>query len=94
MSERVTVFDTTLRDGEQAAGSRPGAEEKVEIAHQLARLGGDVIEAWFPCSSPQDFDAVRLIAREVGGVVVCGLSRAVAMDIDICTEAFGREERR
>ena len=94
MTDKVTIFDTTLRDGEQAAGSRLGVAEKVEIAHQLARLGVDVIEAGFPCSSPQDFEAVQAIAREVPGVVVCGLSRAVAQDIDICGEALAAAPRR
>ena len=88
MKERIFVFDTTLRDGEQAAGSRLDAREKLEIALQLARLGVDVIEAGFPCSSPQDFAAVELIAKEIRGPVICGLTRAVAKDIDACGQAL------
>lgn len=93
MSERVVVFDTTLRDGEQAAGSRLGVAEKVEIARQLARLGVDVIEAGFPCSSPQDFEAVKEICRQVREPVICGLTRAVTRDIDICGEALAGAAR-
>lgn len=93
MKERIIVFDTTLRDGEQAAGSRLDAREKLEIARQLARLGVDVIEAGFPCSSPQDFAAVELIAREIQGPVICGLTRAVARDIDICGQALAPASR-
>jgi 2-isopropylmalate synthase len=88
MTERIIVFDTTLRDGEQAAGSRLDAREKLEIARQLVRLGVDVIEAGFPCSSPQDFAAVELIAKEIQGPVICGLTRAVAKDIDACGQAL------
>ncbi len=93
MAARVMVFDTTLRDGEQAAGSRLGVEEKVQIARQLARLGVDVIEAGFPCSSPQDFKAVQMIAREVREPVICGLTRAVSKDIDICGKALAGAAR-
>ena len=63
--ERVVIFDTTLRDGEQAAGGMLNQQEKLRIALQLEKLGVDVIEAGFPSSSPGDFEAVRLIAREV-----------------------------
>jgi hypothetical protein len=70
----VVFFDTTLRDGEQSPGSSLNASEKLEIAHQLARLGVDVIEAGFPASSPGDFAAVQTIAREVKGPVICGLA--------------------
>ncbi len=73
---RITIFDTTLRDGEQSAGIGMTGEEKLEIAKQLARLGVDVIEAGFAASSPGDFEAVRTIAREVKGPVICSLARA------------------
>jgi 2-isopropylmalate synthase len=63
--EKIIIFDTTLRDGEQAAGTRLGAREKVEIARQLARLKVDVIEAGFPASSPEDYEAVRLISEQI-----------------------------
>ncbi len=86
--EKVEIFDTTLRDGEQAAGSRLGVREKLGIARQLARLGVDIIEAGFPISSPMDFEAVSLIAKEIQGPTICGLSRAVAADIDSCGKAL------
>ena len=91
-TDRLIIFDTTLRDGEQAAGTRLGIREKLEIAHQLARLGVDVIEAGFPISSPQDFEAVNTIAKEVKGVTICGLTRAVAKDIDAAGEALAPAE--
>ena len=93
--QRVQIFDTTLRDGEQAAGCRLGVAEKLRVARQLARLGVDVIEAGFPCSSPADFAAVQEIAREIKGPVICGLSRAVPADIDACGQALtGAEKSR
>lgn len=91
--EKVMVFDTTLRDGEQAAGCRLGAAEKVKIARQLAILGVDVIEAGFPCSSPEDFDAVKKIAQEVKGPVICALSRSIRADIDACGKALAGAAR-
>ncbi len=91
--EKVIVFDTTLRDGEQAAGTRLGAREKLELAVQLARLGVDVIEAGFPISSPQDFEAVQLIAQQVTGPVICGLSRAVSADIDAAGKALQKARK-
>jgi len=84
--DRVQIFDTTLRDGEQSPGISLNASEKLEIAHQLARLGVDVIEAGFPIASPGDFEAVQAIAREVDGPVIAGLARAQAADIEA---AFG-----
>ncbi|MHC5143065.1 MAG: 2-isopropylmalate synthase, partial [Planctomycetota bacterium] len=92
-SDKVMVFDTTLRDGEQAAGSRLGVREKLEVARQLARLGVDILEAGFPISSPKDFEAVQLIAKEIQGPVICGLSRAVAADIDACGKALAKAKR-
>ncbi|MCR4400817.1 MAG: 2-isopropylmalate synthase, partial [Syntrophomonadaceae bacterium] len=88
----LKIFDTTLRDGEQSLGITLNVREKLEIGHQLVRLGVDVIEAGFPASSPGDFESVRAIAREVRGVTVCGLTRAVAEDIDICAEALREAE--
>jgi 2-isopropylmalate synthase len=85
--ERVRIFDTTLRDGEQSPGATLNADEKLEIARQLARLGVDVIEAGFPVASPDDFAAVRRIAELVQGPVICGLARAVEGDVDRCWEA-------
>jgi len=85
--DRVIIFDTTLRDGEQAAGGTLNIEEKLQIARQLEKLGVDVIEAGFPISSPGDFEAVSLIAREVRTPVICGLARAHPDDIDRAWEA-------
>src|SRR5579875_2266773 len=85
--DRVVVFDTTLRDGEQSPGISLNSAEKLEIAHQLARLGVDVIEAGFPITSPGDFAAVRAIAREVEGPVICALARTAAGDIERAFEA-------
>lgn len=85
---KLHVFDTTLRDGEQSLAATLRPEVKLEIARQLVRLGIDVIEAGFPASSPGDLKAVQAIARDVKGVVVCGLTRAVRADIDKCWEAL------
>ncbi len=91
--QRVTIFDTTLRDGEQSPGISLGRQEKLEIAHQLARLGVDVIEAGFPITSPGDFEAVQAIAREVHGPVICGLARTGKQDIDAAWNAVKDSER-
>ena len=91
--DRVRIFDTTLRDGEQSPGISLNTQEKVEIAHQLARLGVDIIEAGFPISSPGDFEAVQAIAREVHGPVICGLARANAQDVDAAWNAVKDSER-
>src|SRR6201991_4778304 len=90
---RVIIFDTTLRDGEQSPGISLNADEKLEIAQQLARLGVDVIEAGFPIASPGDFEAVRAIAREVHGPIIAGLARAHAADIERAAEAVREAER-
>ncbi len=81
-ANRVHIFDTTLRDGEQSPGISLNTGEKIEIAQQLARLGVDVIEAGFPITSPGDFEAVEAIARQVEGPVICGLARTHKADID------------
>jgi 2-isopropylmalate synthase len=93
MSDKVAVFDTTLRDGEQAAGTRLGSREKIMIATQLAELNVDVIEAGYPNSSPEDFEAVQMVAREIQGPAICALSRAVAADIDACGRALAKAAR-
>jgi 2-isopropylmalate synthase len=90
---RVRIFDTTLRDGEQSPGISLNRLEKVEIAHQLARLGVDIIEAGFPITSPGDFEAVQAIAREVEGPVICGLARTVKQDIEAVWNAVRDAER-
>ncbi len=88
MSEnRLIVFDTTLRDGEQSPGASMNLAEKLEIAHALRELGVDIIEAGFPIASPGDFEAVQAIARQVHGPVICGLARCNEEDIDRAWEA-------
>ena len=82
MDERVYIFDTTLRDGEQSPGASLNSDQKLAIAWQLARLGVDVIEAGFPLSSPGDFEAVQRIARQVEGPMITALARAARPDID------------
>ena len=86
--DKVIIFDTTLRDGEQAAGGMLNFQEKLEIARQLDKLGVDVIEAGFPVSSEGDFEAVKSIATEIGSATVCGLARAHPKDIDRAWEAI------
>jgi len=90
--DRVIIFDTTLRDGEQAAGGTLNIQEKLEIAKELEKLGVDVIEAGFPISSPGDFEAVKLIAKEIRTSVICGLARAHPDDVDRAWEAVKEAE--
>ncbi|MGD0198143.1 MAG: 2-isopropylmalate synthase [Solirubrobacteraceae bacterium] len=92
-TDRVLIFDTTLRDGEQSPGISLNASEKLEIAQQLARLGVDVIEAGFPITSPGDFEAVQGIARTVEGPVIAGLARTHAADIEAAYGAVKDAER-
>jgi 2-isopropylmalate synthase len=92
-TDHVRIFDTTLRDGEQSPGISLNRQEKLEIAHQLSRLGVDVIEAGFPITSPGDFEAVQAIAREVHGPVICGLARTGFQDIDAAWNAVRDAER-
>lgn len=89
---KLQVFDTTLRDGEQSLGITLNADQKLEIARQLAKLGVDVIEVGFPASSPADLATIRKVGAEVKGVTICGLSRAVRSDIDACVEALQTAE--
>ncbi|HUF27448.1 MAG TPA: 2-isopropylmalate synthase [Gemmatimonadaceae bacterium] len=96
-TDRVRIFDTTLRDGEQAPGCTMSLSEKLEVARQLARLGVDVIEAGFPATSSGEADAVRAIAEAVGsaeGPVICGLARASMSDIEVCAAAVAPAARR
>ena len=88
MTNQVKIFDTTLRDGEQALPASLSAKEKLQIALALERLGVDIIEAGFPVSSPGDFQSVQLIAKEIKNSVICGLSRALPGDIDACGQAL------
>jgi 2-isopropylmalate synthase len=82
MEQRVKIFDTTLRDGEQCPGASMNLRQKLEVAHQLAKFGVDIIEAGFPVISPGDFEAVQRIAREVKGPVITGLARCTSGDIE------------
>src|SRR5438270_9333155 len=87
-ADRLVIFDTTLRDGEQSPGASMNLAEKLEVAHALKDLGVDVIEAGFPIASPGDFEAVQAIARQVEGPIICGLARCNAEDIDRAWEAL------
>jgi 2-isopropylmalate synthase len=91
---QIIIFDTTLRDGEQCPGASMNLREKLEVARQLARLNVDVIEAGFPVISDGDFAAVRAIAREIKGPVICGLARCVPRDIEAAGEAIKPAGRR
>ena len=91
---KIYVFDTTLRDGEQVPGCQLNTKEKVEIAKDLESLGVDVIEAGFPVSSPGDFNSVSEISKNVKDTVICGLSRAIVMDIDTAAMALKEANRK
>ena len=92
-TEKVQIFDTTLRDGEQVPGCKLDTEQKLLIAARLDELGVDVIEAGFPISSPGDFTSVSEIARIVNNATVCGLTRAVEKDIEVAAEALKKAKR-
>ena len=91
--ERIYIFDTTLRDGEQSPGASMSVEQKYEVALQLARLGVDAIEAGFPVSSPQQYSGCRLIAERVRGPIIVALARAVQKDLESACEAIAPAER-
>jgi 2-isopropylmalate synthase len=91
--EKILIFDTTLRDGEQSPGASMNLEEKLEVARQLARLGVDIIEAGFPISSPGDFEAVKTVAKEVKGPVIAGLARCKKADLDAAAQAVKKAKR-
>src|SRR5207253_5596840 len=88
LADRLIIFDTTLRDGEQSPGASMNLAEKLEVALALKDRGVDVIEAGFPIASPGDFEAVQAIAQQVHGPIVCGLARCNAADIDRAWEAL------
>ena len=92
-TDRIQIFDTTLRDGEQVPGCKLDTAQKLVIARQLERLGVDVIEAGFPISSPGDFKSVREIGRVVNEPVVCALSRAVKKDIEVAADSLATAKR-
>lgn len=85
--DRIIIFDTTLRDGEQSPGASLNHREKMELAHQLAKMKVNVIEAGFPIASPDDFNAVKAIAETIKGPIICGLARCINKDIESCGEA-------
>src|SRR5438093_3390550 len=93
MADRLTIFDTTLRDGEQSPGISLDVGEKLEIAEQLGRLGTDIVEAGFPIASQGDFDAVEAIAKSVRGSTIAALSRTGFKDVDRAWEAVRHAER-
>ena len=88
MKQKINIFDTTLRDGEQTPGAKLNQEQKVELALQLEKLGVDVIEAGFPISSPGDFQAVVNISQIINNCIVCALTRAKKGDIDRAVDAL------
>src|SRR5436190_10212237 len=87
-TDRLIIFDTTLRDGEQSPGASMNLAEKLEVAHALKDLGVDVIEAGFPIASPGDFESVQAIAQQVEGPTICGLARCNEADIDRAWQAL------
>jgi 2-isopropylmalate synthase len=91
---RVLIFDTTLRDGEQAPGASMNDKEKLEIAYGLERLGVDIIEAGFPVISKGDFDAVAMVAKHIKKSTVCGLARCVKKDIDAAADSLKAAKRK
>ena len=86
--DKVIIFDTTMRDGEQSPGASMSLEEKIQIARIFDELGIDIIEAGFPIASPGDFEAVTAISKILKNSIPCGLSRASKKDIDACHEAL------
>jgi 2-isopropylmalate synthase len=94
MANKIQIFDTTLRDGEQVPGCQLSTEEKVIVARELEALGVDVIEAGFPISSPGDFLSVVEISKAVSEPVICGLTRAKKEDIDVAAEALNHAKRK
>ena len=92
LPERLIIFDTTLRDGEQCPGASLNRKEKLEIARKLAMLNVDVIEAGFPVASPGDYDSVHEIAKEIRGSSIAGLARAIEKDIETAARALEKAE--
>ena len=88
MSDRLFIFDTTLRDGEQVPGCQLNTVEKIQVAKQLEQWGVDVIEAGFPASSPGDCNSVIEISKAVTWPTICALTRAVKRDIDVAVESL------
>src|SRR6476661_5932128 len=93
MADKIYIFDTTLRDGEQVPGCKLNANEKLELALQLEELGVDILEAGFPVSSPGDFNSVQEISKIITRATVCALTRAVQKDIEVAAEAIKKAKR-
>src|SRR5688500_75729 len=91
--QKIFIFDTTLRDGEQVPGCKLNAKEKIELALALEDLGVDIIEAGFPISSPGDFQSVSDISKVITNATVCALSRAVQKDIEVAGESLKNAKR-
>ncbi|MDO7549765.1 MAG: 2-isopropylmalate synthase, partial [Candidatus Pelagibacter ubique] len=91
--DKIFIFDTTMRDGEQSPGASMSLEEKIQIARIFDELGIDIIEAGFPIASPGDFEAVTAISKILKNSIPCGLSRASKKDIDACHEALKASPR-
>ena len=94
MTDRLFIFDTTLRDGEQVPGCQLNTVEKIQVAKQLELLGVDVIEAGFPISSPGDFNSVIEISKAVTWPSICALTRAVQKDIDVAVDSLKYAKRK
>ena len=86
--DKVFIFDTTMRDGEQSPGASMSVEEKIQISRVFDEMGIDIIEAGFPISSPGDFEAVSAISKSIKNSIPCGLARATKKDIDACYESL------
>ncbi len=93
LQDKIFIFDTTLRDGEQVPGCKLNANEKIELAIALENLGVDIIEAGFPVSSPGDFESVRNISQVIKNATVCGLTRAIKRDIEVAADALKGAKR-
>src|SRR3990167_1231482 len=93
MKQKIYIFDTTLRDGEQSPGAKLNTGQKIELAKQLEILGVDIIEAGFPVSSPGDFKSVEEISKIAKKTIVCGLTRAIKKDIEIAAQALKSAKR-
>ena len=93
MANKIHIFDTTLRDGEQSPGVRLNMDSKLAIGRALVDAGVNVLEAGFPISSPGDFESVQTLSRELKGITICGLTRARSKDIEVAAEALKPAER-
>src|SRR3954468_15451378 len=94
MAQKIQIFDTTLRDGEQVPGCQLSTDEKIVVARELEALGVDVIEAGFPISSPGDFQSVVEISKAVSEPIICALTRANTKDIDAAADALQYAKRK